>query len=168
MENTQGSQPAKQSDPGSPPHTWRIRKLAKLIDLNAGITSTYVENTKSDELLNYMPEDHLHIRGEYLALALNSSSVIGSPPHTWRILFAELRQNWATRITSTYVENTYHIYGSWCLQQDHLHIRGEYYSWSTNTHYRVGSPPHTWRIHYVELVPKVDAGITSTYVENTP
>ena len=30
---------------GSPPHTWRIRKLSRLNCLPTGITSTYVENT---------------------------------------------------------------------------------------------------------------------------
>ena len=51
------------------------------------------------------------------------------------------------RITSTYVENTV---GARCAVNTNL-----------------GSPPHTWRIHFVIKRISVAIGITSTYVENT-
>ena len=53
-----------------------------------------------------------------------------------------------TRITSTYVENTYKLKLEFAPLQDHLHIRGEY------------------SIYF--LIALVAIRITSTYVENTP
>ena len=114
---------------GSPPHTWRIRTKAETKISKKGITSTYVENTKSTRPQNNFYKDHLHIRGEYLILALFLCHQSGSPPHTWRIhlIVVELRVNYW--ITSTYVENTLDLvqYSS-CLK-DHLHIRGEYHGY---------------------------------------
>ncbi|MBI1703956.1 hypothetical protein HYQ49_2563 [Lactobacillus crispatus] len=51
--------------------------------------------------------------------------------------------------------------------QDHLHIRGEYtYQQSGEAHFE-GSPPHTWRIPWLENLGNQQVRITSTYVENT-
>ena len=50
---------------GSPPHTWRIL-LSSIVKVYVmRITSTYVENTFMDCMLNWCRWDHLHIRGEY-------------------------------------------------------------------------------------------------------
>ena len=53
---------------------------------NNGITSTYVENTS--------------------ATVVKFPSIIGSPPHTWRILTVVVLLFYSLGITSTYVENT--------------------------------------------------------------
>ena len=50
---------------GSPPHTWRIRIVIGVLGGDAGITSTYVENTDYAYRSDREVEDHLHIRGEY-------------------------------------------------------------------------------------------------------
>ena len=50
---------------GSPPHTWRIQKIAQEIIYGNGITSTYVENTVVAQRSMARTRDHLHIRGEY-------------------------------------------------------------------------------------------------------
>ena len=71
-------------------------------------------------------EDHLHIRGEYTINNIYSTRVLGSPPHTWRILSADQAEMVQDRITSTYVENTDFVLLSNIKQWDHLHIRGEY------------------------------------------
>ena len=55
---------------------------------------------------NWQPTDHLHIRGEHNALIIESSSSVGSPPHTWRTLPDDDMLDDQLRITSTYVENT--------------------------------------------------------------
>ena len=52
--------------------------------------------------------------------------ILGSPPHTWRILTTQRKSCILARITSTYVENTKYCLSSHGLEQDHLHIRGEY------------------------------------------
>ncbi len=51
-------------------------------------------------------KDHLHIRGEYLLKKVLDLIEIGSPPHTWRILFIGVIDPPFVGITSTYVENT--------------------------------------------------------------
>ena len=71
------------------------------------------------------------------------------------------------RITSTYVENTKFATGTDANGRDHLHIRGEYVAYKPGGEIRVGSPPHTWRIHFKTLGAKRYIRITSTYVENT-
>ena len=53
------------------------------------ITSTYVENTLPMKMILVKQQDHLHIRGEYSIELLTITSELGSPPHTWRILFAK-------------------------------------------------------------------------------
>ena len=50
---------------GSPPHTWRIHSKTGATSLPERITSTYVENTGTNEGYILLIEDHLHIRGEY-------------------------------------------------------------------------------------------------------
>ena len=75
--------------------------------LVAGITSTYVENTGFDFTAVKNARDHLHIRGEYKIFGYQIFLMIGSPPHTWRILQAIQDQENKLGITSTYVENTF-------------------------------------------------------------
>ena len=94
---------------GSPPLTWRIRKKDAEQQADFRITSTYVENTVFTLIFYFCAWDHLHIRGEYLLVAVirfnfhrfdkdhlhirgeyfksiaTPSIVLGSPPHTWRI-----------------------------------------------------------------------------------
>ena len=70
---------------GSPPHTWRIPKSWAGKVITGRITSTYVENTEHLKDVPSERQDHLHIRGEYLAALYSSVFGSGSPPHTWRI-----------------------------------------------------------------------------------
>ena len=51
--------------------------------------------------------------------------------------------------------------------KDHLHIRGEHRVYDADGLSPTGSPPHTWRTHYVWDDKKEAPRITSTYVENT-
>ena len=132
---------------GSPPHTWRILPVVDFEADDGGITSTYVENTTVVSLVVNTSKDHLHIRGEYLIHLWLNHMQLGSPPHTWRILWVPLLADPIVR--------------------DHLHIRGEYYFSRTTARIGVGSPPHTWRIPSVISIETVNIRITSTYVENT-
>ena len=50
--------------PGSPPHTWRKQNDDFVNGASSGITSTYVEKTRTREVVNSLHEDHLHIRRE--------------------------------------------------------------------------------------------------------
>ena len=71
---------------GSPPHVWRIHALKDMSKEEIGITSTLVENTDIwSSLFNYF-KDHLHTRGEYTESISGKVTMIGSPPHSWRIL----------------------------------------------------------------------------------
>ena len=152
---------------GSPPHTWRIHKMKlKRSHLNR-ITSTYVENTVHEAKPISDVEDHLHIRGEYTINNIYSTRVLGSPPHTWRIPEHLCCDKATRRITSTYVENTPSTGHGKNVDKDHLHIRGEYYFLHAYHNHPLGSPPHTWRIHFKLTSGDITVRITSTYVENT-
>ena len=94
---------------GSPPHTWRKLRNKRFKSPYSRITSTYVEKTAS----------------EIIKQALSW----GSPPHTWRKPCKTASSGVSIRITSTYVEKTKtHVRVS-SDNQDHLHIRGENFSW---------------------------------------
>ena len=152
---------------GSPPHTWRIQLRLFLLPAYNGNTSTYVENTTKTLSFARIQWDHLHIRGEYYQTSSYFLWTLGSPPHTWRIPNLEENPCGRSRITSTYVENTYFKSRIARLQRDHLHIRGEYSLWLVLWWYLLGSPPHTWRIPYIIFLNRKPYRITSTYVENT-
>ena len=49
------------------------------------IISTYVENTYMEMLYKVTVRDHLHLRGEYVAISMTNSLKLGSSPLTWRI-----------------------------------------------------------------------------------
>ena len=140
----------KSSDPtsiGSPPHTWRIQEAQRQSDLQAGITSTHVENTLQLFQEHHRSWDHLHTRGEYSWKWFSRHYELGSPPHTWRILQTSW-ESWSPfGITSTHVENTNAIPCFCSLVKDHLHTRGEYRA--------------------SELEANTQTRITSTHVENT-
>ena len=112
-----------------------------------GITSTYVENTHNQYLLQALVKDHLHIRGEYNDAPGDNYREGGSPPHTWRI--------------------PQFLCGGQLVRQDHLHIRGEYNDRNLIEKSEMGSPPHTWRILSDASAKFLIRRITSTYVENT-
>ena len=91
---------------GSSPHTWRILSNAFTIKCQVRIISTYVENTSRMLLKILVKQDHLHIRGEYSMISDRLGAVLGSSPHTWRILCNPFINPCVRRIISTYVENT--------------------------------------------------------------
>ena len=93
--------------------------------------------------------------------------LMGSPPHTWRILTSMLAEKDSERITSTHVENTACLLRYENLYWDHLHTRGEYPETEIRTDRRWGSPPHTWRILQMKEMCLKTLRITSTHVENT-
>ena len=152
---------------GSSPHTWRILFKASSHTYHTGIISTYVENTSLVKF-NVLPgQDHLHIRGEYLRLLVDAWKILGSSPHTWRILFNAFASGHNSRIISTYVENTHPKLNLKMRKMDHLHIRGEYYFQTLKVYNLLGSSPHTWRILVSAMVAAIGLRIISTYVENT-
>ena len=152
---------------GSPPHTWRIQKWRKNNLKSTRITSTYVENTVILTETKILERDHLHIRGEYWFCRNKVIQDLGSPPHTWRIQYLLPSSPNGKGITSTYVENTVKMKPNTRILEDHLHIRGEYFTIFGVFNSFLGSPPHTWRILLQAIMPYAAARITSTYVENT-
>ena len=146
---------------------WRIPQSRTAPTKSVRITSTYVENTYMWRATARISWDHLHIRGEY-GNSMNSAwSMVGSPPHTWRILRLITNVNGISRITSTYVENTLSIQVNPAILWDHLHIRGEYLKTSFSLSWAKGSPPHVWRILPLTAFGLLLSRITSTCVENT-
>ena len=115
---------------GSSPHTWRIQLFKSSIYVWVRIISTYVENTIYYNSVTKYSKDHLHIRGEYNYMVLYTRPCLGSSPHTWRILLDVLFLDSKLRIISTYVENTVSTRSIVRWSKDHLHIRGEYVTYS--------------------------------------
>ena len=111
---------------GSPPHTWRIQTKRVQISFLYGITSTHVENTNGVTAVASAIKDHLHTRGEYCFNNSVAVILLGSPPHTWRILTEDQKDGLQERITSTHVENTMFYLMNMETTRDHLHTRGEY------------------------------------------
>ena len=167
MENTVRGSVGHASAAGSPPHTWRILHILDYEGRNIGITSTYVENTSWVKRQFQPHGDHLHIRGEYTGILGTLGASKGSPPHTWRIRKIDSFVALRNRITSTYVENTFLQAARATNEEDHLHIRGEYFHFLGIAPQKLGSPPHTWRIQIDATQAIQTARITSTYVENT-
>ena len=152
---------------GSPPHVWRIHDEVYSSNERKGITSTCVENTKTQKVFNRDDEDHLHMCGEYCKGSWLNGHGLGSPPHVWRIRLVIIGHSPDDGITSTCVENTYRCHLLALAYQDHLHMCGEYVIKICKKNITKGSPPHVWRIQYIDLLHGVMWGITSTCVENT-
>ena len=85
-----------------------------------------MENTSNSACLLAISRDHLHIRGEYHFLITQKVLILGSSPHTWRILAK--------------------LFSLGLAGEDHLHIRGEYPKLCVAFKIGQGSSPHTWRI----------------------
>ena len=99
--------------------------MSALACIAVRITSIYVEKTHATYCVRNSLRDHLHIRGENSAKIVAESGKSGSPPHTWRKQSVTKLAPFIKRITSTYVEKTEFIRRNVCLNEDHLHIRGE-------------------------------------------
>ena len=152
---------------GWPPHTWRIQDTSSNFARYFGMISTYVENTLWTHGIERLIQDDLHIRGEYWVKPKSFDSVAGWPPHTWRIPDPDTGQKTATRMTSTYVENTLSYLSRLMEREDDLHIRGEYKMLLNRALPMKGWPPHTWRILKNRVGNNPTLRMTSTYVENT-
>ena len=85
-----------------------------------------MENTIDGGSITVEPQDHLHLRGEYIYLSWDRPRGLGSSPLTWRIQEKLSSSYIDIGIISTYVENTLlaKYYSKWV--KDHLHLRGEY------------------------------------------
>ena len=111
---------------GSPPHSWRIPTMHSSSLIPYRITSTLVENTSCYLGSIIRVQDHLHTRGEYPIILHQLETLIGSPPHSWRIPCNRDFKFIILGITSTLVENTCVGVISTGHPEDHLHTRGEY------------------------------------------
>ena len=85
----------------------------------------------------------------------------------WRIQKSILAAGYKYGITSTCVENTILQLRALLSTRDHLHMCGEYLILGSAMPFSIGSPPHVWRILMKPCINALNAGITSTYVENT-
>ena len=153
---------------GSPPLTWRTQLWCATRFRRIRITSTYVENTKTDILSTHGVKDHLHLRGEHDGVMEWETDFSGSPPLTWRTLSLSSAVLKTSGITSTYVENTFHVSSATLAVWDHLHLRGEHPDGGASGFGQWGSPPLTWRTLNPLTIFCGIIRITSTYVENTP
>lgn len=71
-------------------------------------------------------KDHPHVYGEYLAIVKVKGSATGSPPRIWGILVDLLVNSVTSRITPTYMGNTFERPIQLRHPWDHPHVYGEY------------------------------------------
>ena len=111
---------------GSPPHTWGIRCHTSRPVIEIRFTPTHVGNTPTQYQVFLRCPVHPHTRGEYLLAFFYFFHEVGSPPHTWGILFIVITGSSWRRFTPTHVGNTMSLTNSYCSCTVHPHTRGEY------------------------------------------
>ena len=131
---------------GSPPLAWGIHFKVDRITRNIGITPTCVGNTTREIGEFIWDGDHPHLRGEYRATGSAASRKLGSPPLAWGILQKEIADIRKYRITPTCVGNTTNDGRPQTINQDHPHLRGEYWANASSSFAVSGSPPLAWGI----------------------
>ena len=108
---------------------------------------TYVGHTAYYYDVNSLYPVHPHIRGAYLPLIRAEYSVVGSSPHTWGILAADLAKGKEARFIPTYVGHT-------LIPQN-------------VDDFLYGSSPHTWGILVRPGLPQWACRFIPTYVGHT-
>ncbi len=132
---------------GSPPRAWRALAARARGCGRVRITSTCVESTRRSACSIRRGPDHLHVRGEHVAVV----PLHGLPD----------------RITSTCVESTRPCRCGARWPSDHLHVRGEHADLRLWGLVNSGSPPRAWRARHASSSRPCAIRITSTCVEST-
>ena len=127
----------------------------------------YMGNTRLCEVAEPSSGDHPHTHGEYRYSWSAVRSSKGSPPYTWGIRTLPSWIRIPSRITPTYMGNTFTYQLARLELWDHPHIHGEYPRLCMALVTYTGSPPHTWGIPTWLLIPLVGMRITPTYMGNT-
>ena len=149
----------------TPPHTWRKFLPDETPWCLVGNTSTYVEKICLWLWVLGKRGKHLHIRGENSKQSMRFTSVLETPPHTWRKFIDLDRIDNLSRNTSTYVEKIASRNRAKHKSRKHLHIRGENSLTSARLLLLSETPPHTWRKFDVFDITLKHFRNTSTYVE---
>ncbi len=152
---------------GSPPLAWGIPVSSWLERRKHGITPTCVGNTIRARPGSSSCRDHPHLRGEYRERQRRQLWTMGSPPLAWGIHENEVRIKSQHGITPTCVGNTMAQVASSRANQDHPHLRGEYYDSEGISQRDAGSPPLAWGIQFYNSTISRDDRITPTCVGNT-
>ena len=118
-----------------------------IIAITIRITPTYMGNTQAGEMV--------------------LDCDVGSPPRTWGIHKDNHFLDEDNRITPTYMGNTRPSSIRMTSPRDHPHVHGEYSPSSSPNATVLGSPPRTWGILTLPLLPSVLLRITPTYMGNT-
>ncbi len=108
---------------GSPPLAWGIQIEGTFSSPCQGITPTCVGNTRLPAPRGWIRRDHPHLRGEYFTCKLDT----GSPPLAWGIPVVPAAPLLGWRITPTCVGNTDGGAEREGSEEDHPHLRGEYF-----------------------------------------
>ena len=133
----------QQSLSGSPPHTRERRFVAVAEMVINRITPAYAGKTLLLHQLKAMSQDHPRIRGKDTFHSADSSSPVGSPPHTRERRREAWKMGHCRGITPAYAGKTFfstYQYASW---QDHPRIRGKDFTTVPPSWNSPGSPPHT-------------------------
>ena len=156
------------TETGSSPHTWGIRRRTSTRTKPSRFIPTYVGHTRYKSIPVGRISVHPHIRGAYKDLEDVDEKTDGSSPHTWGI-----RPEWNSPGHRYPVHP--HIRGAYGRIRTagrrtavHPHIRGAYKPcrwWRRNED---GSSPHTWGILPVDINGRKKWRFIPTYVGHTP
>ncbi len=150
-----------------PPRTRRIPAPINSRHCSRGTTSAYAENTP------YRPQNHaavrnyLRVRGEYCLVRRCRQHLRELPPRTRRIRPQPTTAAHGVGTTSAYAENTEYFLHHPVVHWNYLRVRGEYRFFRPGGHPDGELPPRTRRILAHRSRPKLRAGTTSAYAENT-
>jgi len=135
---------SKETQDGSPPHTWGPLLLLAYLLFAPRFTPTHVGTTSSGNGMQISFSVHPHTRGDHSNRFSTSANCFGSPPHTWGphlVFFHEIKKS---RFTPTHVGTTLSSGQEKRAATVHPHTRGDHFDMSHFAQEANGSPPHTW------------------------
>jgi len=110
---------------GSPPHAWGQPDYLAPVRFVGRFTPTRVGTTRSARWGTGAAPVHPHTRGDNVYSFNNFISNLGSPPHAWGQLSAEVYKAIKTRFTPTRVGTTPTSFTFDALHTVHPHTRGD-------------------------------------------
>ncbi len=128
-----------------------------------GITPAYAGITQTFQYIRLILLDHPRIRGDYHRLRHLLLQLLGSPPHTRRLLGYSEDHDYLFRITPAYAGITIYLWPVGYRLKDHPRIRGDYGTLGEQEEVEQGSPPHTRGLLSCHEFHLGEAGITPAY-----
>ncbi len=136
---------------GSPPRAWGLPPCIIRAYFGIRFTPTCVGTTYR-KFRNARDEAvHPHVRGDYIAIAPQSSDKSGSPPRAWGLRNGPRMSRWRIRFTPTCVGTTNTTSTIGWRRSVHPHVRGDYNNRAIPPITSTGSPPRAWGLQFLKF-----------------